>query len=442
MTKPLFLFASLLMFNIAAFAQISWQQVHNTSKNYYSLASNNKTGQIFSATTSGGTQFLVSDSVGSSGSWTDKTPKLPSKAKQPLGVFTHNDILFIVDQDSGIFRSEDNGDTWTDANSGLTGYDKSHLQAIVSLGGQELLLKYGGGQAVETIFYSTDNGKSWLFALTTSSSEDIYSIIKSAGNIYAITIESVHKSTDGGKTWNDLKANIPKKGASRTVALSDNSFIMVIEGDDFLYKSTDEGVNWTKITHTGLTASGLQIGTLLKSPGSDTLYISTEDNSGLNPGAFGIYYSSDKGASWSSFSNGLTNPHVYRWDDEAAYIMIGHNGYMYASMTNYGGIYRTSAHVTKSTVVSVEKTQLLISSLTLYPNPADELLNIEISLKAKRQLAVIITDMSGKQLLAEQHLVQQGNNEISLDVSDMPAGSYMVSIDGDNVQVAQQFTKL
>ena len=84
------------------------------------------------------------------------------------------------------------------------------------------------------------------------------------------------------------------------------------------------------------------------------------------------------------------------------------------------------------------KNSALLSSLTIYPNPVKELLNIKIVSKGNSHGALQVTDLTGKMLQSSTTRINIGQTIISLDVADLPAGIYLLKIlseDGQAIEV-------
>jgi hypothetical protein len=63
--------------------------------------------------------------------------------------------------------------------------------------------------------------------------------------------------------------------------------------------------------------------------------------------------------------------------------------------------------------------------IKVYPNPATDKLNVEVSVTSKVQML----DINGKQVIAEQNV--NANQKHSIDVSDLAPGVYMLKIYND-----------
>jgi len=80
-----------------------------------------------------------------------------------------------------------------------------------------------------------------------------------------------------------------------------------------------------------------------------------------------------------------------------------------------------------------------IDELSLYPNPADNELNLRFSVNTAQEVVVQIQDVSGK--VAETHSIQAapGSNLVLMDTHKLAAGTYYASIKAGDAQKVLQF---
>ena len=201
----------------------------------------------------------------------------------------------------GIYVSHDDGDSWK--NMGLK--DSEHLSKIIVhpensdviwAASQGPLWSKGGERGV---YKSTDGGKNWKRTLGDSEwigATDLAIDPSNPDVIYAATWQrqrtvasyigggpgsGLHKSTDGGETWEQLKSGIPKSNLGK-------------------------------------------IGLAISPFNSDVIYAAIE----LDRKTGGVYMSSNRGVSWSKQSDavsGGTGPHYY----QELYASPHHEGKLY-----------------------------------------------------------------------------------------------------------------
>lgn len=95
---------------------------------------------------------------------------------------------------------------------------------------------------------------------------------------------------------------------------------------------------------------------------------------------------------------------------------------------------------TYSRVVAVknESSQL---NLQLFPNPAADIVQVQIPSSRKQQATVLITDAGGKVMLQKDILLEQGYNGNSIPVSQLPAGTYFLIIQTESGRQTAKFSK-
>ncbi|UTW67773.1 T9SS type A sorting domain-containing protein [bacterium SCSIO 12643] len=76
------------------------------------------------------------------------------------------------------------------------------------------------------------------------------------------------------------------------------------------------------------------------------------------------------------------------------------------------------------------------ASVNIYPNPAADYLNIDMKGFNGQEVQVIITDMGGKHVI-NNILKVNGNQTSTLDVSNLPTGTYFIQIQAENQKVVK-----
>ena len=140
----------------------------------------------------------------------------------------------------GVFRSTDDGKSWTSANNGLTNTGVTSLAFI----GTSLYSGTGTG-----LFLSTNDGASWSAVHSGLRSVGLNSLAASGTTVLAGDSKDVSLSTNGGSSWTPVD-----KGLSYTylicLAMSGSNLFAGTERGVFL--STDKGSSWKQ----ALDASG------------------------------------------------------------------------------------------------------------------------------------------------------------------------------------------
>lgn len=79
-----------------------------------------------------------------------------------------------------------------------------------------------------------------------------------------------------------------------------------------------------------------------------------------------------------------------------------------------------------------------VNSIIIYPNPTSEVANVEFSLNKETNLSIEILDLLGNRLLFnDSGKIVQSQNNIQLDLKDLPSGTYYIRLNFDNQQVVK-----
>ncbi|MCX6231346.1 MAG: C10 family peptidase [Bacteroidetes bacterium] len=79
-----------------------------------------------------------------------------------------------------------------------------------------------------------------------------------------------------------------------------------------------------------------------------------------------------------------------------------------------------------------------IQNITVYPNPADKILNISLKSNETQNLNCDIFSIEGKKLYHEEWTNTSGQLTKSIDVSDLKSGMYFIQLSNDKKEVAKQ----
>jgi photosystem II stability/assembly factor-like uncharacterized protein len=217
-------------------------------------------------------------------------------------------FVFAGTDDSGVFRSSNNGDSWTKVNNGLTNL------TILSLFVKDLILFAG---TMDSVYYSTNNGANWIEANNGLPTGSVNSFARKDSNLFAGIWSSIYRSADNGLTWvsagsfSSVVTSITIKGSKLFAGTVHNG----------IYRSTNNGSNWTQIID-GLTG-GLSVNSLAV---QDTyLFVATDS---------GVFRSSND-SSWTEVDDGLYAP-LSNASPQSLFI---YGPSIIVGFTNYGGVY-------------------------------------------------------------------------------------------------------
>lgn len=82
--------------------------------------------------------------------------------------------------------------------------------------------------------------------------------------------------------------------------------------------------------------------------------------------------------------------------------------------------------------------------LLIYPNPAQELLNVKLTVAEAQDLRLNVLDLSGKMIESknQDYYLNEGNNEVSLSLEGLAKGMYLLKLKSEKFNKTLKFTKL
>jgi hypothetical protein len=199
--------------------------------------------------------------------------------------------IFAGNSPAGIYKSTNDGLTWSQSSNGLDDFDVNSIAAIPNGSGGTNLL---AGTYSQT-FISTDDGAYWGPANLQTLVLDYAVTPNGSGghDVWAAGFGGVWRSTNYGTAWTGASGGIAGL-VIQGIAATGSGANLFAGGDPFgIYRSTNQGVTWSPVNN-GLT--NLRIFSLL----------SPDDTHLFAAGAGGVYLSADHGNSWTPVGTGLT----------------------------------------------------------------------------------------------------------------------------------------
>lgn len=234
-----------------------------------------------------GTAFL---STNNGASW----GRVPTNG--PVGCLVFSGTILFAGRDFGgvfgVYRSTDNGTSWTAVNKGLP--EQPAVSWLTVLGTNIFAgLRDVTGRGAEGLFVSGDNGESWK-AVKGGLPErpGIIRPVVSGSNLFAVTASNgIYLSTNNGASWTAVDFGATGVREFNFLAASG---INLYAANCFrgLFLSTNNGKNWEAID-SGLPR--IQINGLAVI-GPD-IFVATQ--------GLGVFRSSDNGHSWKAVNSGL-----------------------------------------------------------------------------------------------------------------------------------------
>ena len=354
-----------------------------------------------------------------------------------------------VSAGKGIYSSSDNGGAWTRLNPASNAYLKEKEVLAILVDGANIYAGTKGNGADGGIYISKDNGITWNNeADVTLKGIDIRALVKSGTKIFAGGKGgTIYLSSDNGTTWTAKGS----PGKINALAVSGNTLLAANNGGGITL-STDDGATWTAV-NTGIpNYSGYFV---------DQIAVCGAD---LFAGMFdeGVYKSSNNGSTWTLLSTSVPLKKIVSLLVDGNTIYVGSSKGLFfstdqgASWTksttgfpqsdySVGAIAKSGSNIFASTGDGVWMLSLSASSgindidqknrLNIYPNPATELLAVELS-EYKNTTAEIF-NMEG-QLLQSTSLQ---TSITTMNINRLVSGLYLLKIKGAGGITVRKFAK-
>jgi len=258
-------------------------------------------------------------------------PHRGGRSAAVTGVPGNPNLFYFGATGGGVWKTEDGGQSYENISDGYFGGSIGSVAVsksdnnVIYVGGGEVTLR-GNVSSGYGIWKSVDAGKTWNFSGLPKSRHvprividpNNHNIVYAAvlGNIYKPTSDrGVYKSKDGGKTWEKVLFSNNHSGAVELVMDPSNSRTLYAatwrvnrtpyslnsggEGSA-LWKSVDQGENWTKISINEGFAEGTLgiIGVTVSPVNTQRVWAIVE-----NQEKGGIYRSEDGGSTWSHIND-------------------------------------------------------------------------------------------------------------------------------------------
>ena len=233
----------------------------------------------------------------------------------------------------GVWKTDDAGLTWKNVSDGF--FKTGSVGAVAVAESDPNIVYVGMGEHAvrgvmtshgDGVYKSTDAGKTWkkigldltqhIARIVIHPKDPNIVYVAAQGALYGHNKErGVYKSTDGGVTWKNVLYVDDKTGCAELSMDMNNPLILyaamwehgrlpwkVISGGpgSGLYKSTDAGEHWEKMTQ-GLPKEMGKMSIAVCRSNSEKVYALIESN--FDKEAGGLYMSGDAGKTWSQVTN-------------------------------------------------------------------------------------------------------------------------------------------
>ncbi len=92
-------------------------------------------------------------------------------------------------------------------------------------------------------------------------------------------------------------------------------------------------------------------------------------------------------------------------------------------------------------VAATAVSNVSLGSLSVYPNPASNMLNLRLSNAASGRYELMVYNTAGVRVLSRTDYVSQGNQVLSLDITHLAAGTYFIAVGSNESRLMKTFLK-
>lgn len=370
--------------------------------------------------------FLIISGSTAFAQWTQVGSHISNTNDSISANLTHNNITGFDNNvycctDSGLFVSNNNGDTWFNMTDEVAVVDNERIFSFIVADNNDLFLG-----SHRRLYKSVNNGLAWTWLSSLPDSLTYNDIAEINGNIVfsynKITEGGAYYSSDGGINWIQ-STGLPNLAMREMEKVVDTLYLA---GKDGVYKSTDNGQTWV-LSGTGFPVNSRYFdvvyseGTLFAGDVNGNGMWASYDNgvTWINPyptlftgfcqvmsftesgnivlaamsgatcssGGTSIKSSTDNGQTWNTFMDGL--PSGY-------YPTLGKNADGTSFFSKSGKkVYRYDL------VTGIEAIENELK-ITVSPNPFSFSTTISIDATQHSKYDFIMYDISGKQVLSKQ----------------------------------------
>ncbi len=283
----------------------------------------------------------------------------------------------------GVLKTTDGGSTWTTLTNFANpnpDYGYYYINKLVISPANPSIL-YAG--MIGGIWKSIDAGASWakLNVVTTGSIAcmDLVADRSNAGILYAAfglhAADGVYKTTDSGTTWNKLTNGFPQTSQnfhriSLALAPSNTSVIYacVADSNDYtnsIQKSTNGGTLWTAVT-TPFDNDQLVNGTHLGGQGwyDNVIAVDPTNPNYVYTGGINLFKSLNGGTTWNRIADGYGTPYVHV-DQHAIVFQPGNASVVFFG--NDGGVFKSTNGGTSFSTLNNSLVTVQFYSLAVHP---------------------------------------------------------------------------
>ena len=342
---------------------------------------------------------------------------------------TNTAVIYALSQRGNLGKSINNGANFSGAMNGISGSDRKNWDTPIVMDPFDSQILYYGANRL----YKTTNAAGNWTAISPDLTNGSGGGNLTFGTIISISVSPIDTSTiyvgtddgnvwitnNGGGNWTNVSASLPNRWVTKVLASrSDLNTVYVTfsgyrygEDNGHVYKSDDNGANWTDIS-SGL--PDIPVNDILEDVYGN-LFLGTD---------IGVLASPDQGANWSVLGENLpsvvvTDMHIH---EASEYLYIG----------TYGrSMYKLDL---SEDILSVAH-RSFSETIAIYPNPATDYVTISAS-QSFENISVGIYDAMGREISRRDF--SSSNTDEQISTQGFSKGMYFVKISNGHSQTTRK----
>ncbi len=244
---------------------------------------------VFAGTSANGMWKSIDDGL----TWTQCSNGLNPSTDYSITELTilGNHTIIAATYNNGVFKSNDYGSNWTS----ITGTLPVSNPAYALASNTNMIIV---GIESQGIYYTTDSGTTWTQANTGWTTNLFFrTLLIVNSNVFACTQDGVFTSSINTFSWSPAINGLPGSPPSTRVMYNQNDTLYLGTSTGGIYRSLDQGQNWTSL-NTSSTQT-FRVSTIIVK--KDTIYFAS------NGSADNVYKSSKKTINWTIVGTGLAS---------------------------------------------------------------------------------------------------------------------------------------
>ncbi len=393
--------------------------------------------------------------------WTAQNSGVQESLKDVF--FIDNQTGWAVGNNGTILNTTNGGQTWSTQTSSAT----QEIRAVFFIDANTGWAV--GGATIRTMLKTTDGGATWLDLPANSiTSNQMFDIAFFDANIgWVVTYDSIFRTIDGGNTWvNETYANTVNSPRNRAISVTSDTTAYVgglrqtgvgSQGatEVFYRNLSNSPIDWSnsgintyvtdddfysiEFSNSHVGYAGGTKGKLLRKTGiQPTDYWNSNFEIGEDLTIRAISFPNENnGMFCASKTISSTNyTHVYNtidngdnWSSNPDSIPNLLQGVVHAPDTSNAWAVGANGNIFKGTRSSVGINEIgLNADVNIYPNPTNNIININIKSQNREQLIYTLTDVSGRIIEKGNWNIGRSTSVFSVNISEYNNGVYFLNL--------------